>query len=185
MPGNEFQKFANLRLLYGCMYLHMGAKLNFMGNEFAQTNEWNYDSELQWELLQYQSHNGMQEYIKKLNYLYNSEPALYEWQFDKKGFKWEDISNSLEGVMVFRRICSDKNKDIVVILNVSNNNYSNWKINLKGKNQWKEVLNSDASSFWGSGNHMNTNILFEVVDKKKKINIIKLNISAFSVVVIR
>jgi 1,4-alpha-glucan branching enzyme len=185
MPGDEFQKFANLRLLYGCMYTHMGAKLNFMGNEFAQTSEWNYDSELQWELLQYPSHNGMQEWVRCLNHLYKNEPALHQWQFDKKGFQWEELNHEHEGVMIYRRMCKDKSRDIIVIINVSSKSYSNWEITLKGKTTWKELLNSDDSRFWGSGNTMNINIPVEPVDKKKKLYKIKFNISSFTTLIIQ
>jgi 1,4-alpha-glucan branching enzyme len=185
MPGDEFQKFANLRLLYASMYMHPGAKLNFMGNEFAQTNEWNYDSELQWELLQYPAHNGMQEFVRKLNHLYKDEPALHEWQFDKKGFKWESVDHVNEGIMLYRRICKDRTKDIVVIVNVSSNAFASWDITLKGKTNWKELLNSDDPFYWGSGNYMNINIPSEAVDKKKKLYKINIAIAAFSCIIIQ
>ncbi len=185
MPGNEYEKFANLRLLYSCMYTHPGGKLLFMGNEFGQTDEWNYDSELQWELLTYEAHNGMQECVRKLNHLYKNEPALHELQFDKKGFHWENLANPENGIMVYRRMCKDKGKDIVIIINVSDTNYYDWEIQIKGKAIWHEIFNSDDSAFWGSGNAQNTLIPIEVVDKKKKLYKIKIRISAFSSVIIQ
>lgn len=97
MPGNEWEQFANLRLLYGWMYLHPGAKLLFMGNEFGQTNEWNYKSELQWELLQYDPHNKLQEFVRALNHLYKNENSLYHFQFDRKGFEWICLNQKKKG----------------------------------------------------------------------------------------
>jgi 1,4-alpha-glucan branching enzyme len=185
MPGDEWQQFANLRLLYACMYTHPGAKLNFMGNEFAQTNEWDYNSELQWELLQFDSHNGMQACVKKLNHLYKEEPALHELQFDKKGFVWENIENPKKGILVYRRVAKDKLKDVVVLLNVSANPVSNWEIELKGKMGWKEIFNSNDKQYWGTGEYINDVISATIVDKKKKICKINVNINAFSVVIVQ
>lgn len=93
MPGDSWQKFANLRLLYTYMFTHPGAKLLFMGNEFGQTSEWNYKSELDWELLQHDSHKMMQQCVKALNHLYREQPALYENQFDPAGFQWIDLNH--------------------------------------------------------------------------------------------
>ncbi len=185
MPGNEFEQFANLRLLYSCMYTHPGGKLLFMGNEFAQTSEWNFDSELQWELLQFGSHNGMQECVRKLNHLYKEQPALHEMQFEKKGFQWEDISNPDKGILVYRRMCKDRNKDIVVIVNMSHNPYFDWELVLKGKTAWRELFNSDETEYWGAGHLKNSNIPIEIVDKKKKLYRIKIAISAFSCILIQ
>ncbi len=185
MPGNEFDQFANLRLLYSCMYTHPGAKLLFMGNEFAQTSEWNFDSELQWELLQFHSHNGMQECVRKLNHLYKDEPALHFLQFDKKGFQWENLNNAEKGILVYRRMSKDKSKDIVIILNMSYLPYYEWEIELKGKMNWSEIYNSDESQFWGAGSTNNSNIPIEIVDKKKKLYRIKINIAAFSCIMIQ
>jgi 1,4-alpha-glucan branching enzyme len=93
MPGDEWQKFANLRILYTYMFTHPGAKLLFMGNEFGATNEWNYKSELQWDLLQHPSHGGMKYCVQQLNQLYQAEPALYEKQFEPGGFEWVDLNH--------------------------------------------------------------------------------------------
>ena len=102
MPGDEWQKFANLRILYTYMFTHPGAKLLFMGNEFGATNEWNYKSELQWELLQHVSHGGMKYCVQQLNQLYKSEPALYEKQFEPGGFEWVDLNHRSDSVMVYK-----------------------------------------------------------------------------------
>ena len=184
MPGNEFQKYANLRLLYTYMYTHPGAKLLFMGNEFAQTNEWNYDSELQWELLQHKPHNGMQECVRNLNHLYKNIPALYELQFDKKGFNWEDISKPQDGIIVYRRKGRERKDDVIVILNVIDYAHDAKTIEIKGKSSWKEIHNTDDPSYWGSGKYCNENIICESVDKKKKLYKINIRINAFSAVVL-
>ena len=185
MPGNEFEQFANLRLYYTYMYTHPGAKLLFMGNEFAQTSEWNYDSELQWELLQYSPHNGMQECVRSLNHLYKNLPALYELQFDKKGFSWEDISKPEDGIIVFRRKAKDRKNDVVVILNMIDYAHEAKVIELKGKNSWTEIYNTDDIVYWGSGNYTNKNVKCESVDKKKKLCKINIRINAFSAVVLQ
>jgi 1,4-alpha-glucan branching enzyme len=127
----------------------------------------------------------MQEWVRCLNHLYKNEPALHQWQFDKKGFQWEELNHEHEGVMIYRRMCKDKSRDIIVIINVSSKSYSNWEITLKGKTTWKELLNSDDNRFWGSGNTMNINIPIEPVDKKKKLYKIKLNISSFTTLIIQ
>ena len=185
MPGDEWQQFANLRLYFACMYAHPGAKLNFMGNEFAQTNEWDYNSELQWELLQFEPHNGMQNCVRQLNFLYKNEPALHELQFEKKGFCWENLENPKKGILIFRRMAKDKSKDIVVLINASANPISNWKVTLKGKLAWQELFNSNVKTYWGTGEYTNENILYTIVDKKKKIIEINIYINAFSVVMLK
>ena len=185
MPGYEYEKFANLRLYYSCMFTHPGAKLMFMGNEIAQTNEWDYNSELQWELLSFDAHNGLQECVRKLNHLYKEEPAMYELQFDKKGFTWLDIENRDKGIITYKRSGKNKNEDLFIIINNSNINYSNWEIVLNGKEQWKEIFNSDDKDFWGSGNYSNKAIEPINVDKKKKSCKINVSISAFSCVILK
>ena len=185
MPGNEFQQFANLRLFYTYMYTHPGAKLLFMGNEFAQTNEWNYDSELQWELLQHKPHNGMQECVKNLNNLYKNIPALHELQFDKNGFNWEDISKPKDGIIVYRRKAKDRKNDVIIILNVIDYAHEAKTIIIKGKSQWTEIHNTDDESYWGSGNYTNKKVICESVDKKKKLYKINIRINAFSAVVLQ
>ena len=100
MPGDLWQKFANLRLLYGYMWAHPGKKLLFMGGEFGQWNEWNHDESLQWHLLQWQSHQGVQRYLADLNALYRREPALHQVDFDWHGFEWIDCHNWQDSVLV-------------------------------------------------------------------------------------
>ena len=185
MPGTEFEKFANLRLLYTYMFTHPGTKLLFMGNEFGQTNEWNYDSELQWELLQFDPHHGMQKCVRSLNHLYKTISSLHELQFDKKGFVWEDISQPQNGIIVYRRKGIDSSKDVVIILNVTNYPQQGKELYLKGKNGWEEIFNSDDIAYWGSGNYINKNIICESVDKKKKLYKIIIDVNAFTGIILQ
>lgn len=150
MPGDEWQKFANLRLLYTYMWTHPGAKLLFMGGEFGQTNEWDYRSELNWGLLQYPIHKGIQQCVRALNQLLCSYAALYELQYSPAGFEWVDLSHRQESVVVYRRIGND-GKSLYVILNMTPVVRTDWELIIHGKLKWKEVFNSDAKEWGGSG----------------------------------
>ncbi|MEO6453381.1 MAG: 1,4-alpha-glucan branching protein GlgB, partial [Ginsengibacter sp.] len=150
MPGDEWQKFANLRLVYSYMYTHPGAKLLFMGNEFGQTTEWNYKSELGWPLLQFDGHKMLQQCVKDLNHLYTGEPALYEKQFDVSGFEWINLNHRSECVVVYRRKGDKTKNDLLVILNMTPVVRNDWKIYAKGKPHWKEIYNSDDKKYWGT-----------------------------------
>ncbi len=168
MPGDEWQKFANLRLLYTYMFTHPGAKLLFMGDEFGQTNEWNYKSELQWELLQFDPHRSMQHCVRDLNFLYRDNPALHEKQFDPSGFEWGDLNHRQEAVITFKRKCGKLKEEVLVILNMTPVVRENWVLYVHGKKDWKEIFNSDNKEYWGTGNVFNPSIQSELVDKKNK-----------------
>ena len=185
MPGNEWEKFASLRLLYTYMYTHPGAKLLFMGCEFAQTTEWNYKSELDWELLQYDAHNCMQECVRTLNHLYKDLPALHEMQFEHKGFEWVDTSKRQDGILIYSRKGKTRADDVLVILNMTVNSHRDWTLQIKGKTAWSEVFNSDDTKYWGSGNYMNQNIICKPVDKKPKLCEIKFDIPALGAMIFR
>jgi 1,4-alpha-glucan branching enzyme len=103
MPGDEWQKFANLRLLYGYMFAHPGSKLLFMGNEFAQMHEWSHDNSLDWHLLHYGDHQGIMKVVQKLNRVYRAQKALHEFQYERKGFEWIDINDTVNSVISFLR----------------------------------------------------------------------------------
>lgn len=154
MPGDDRQKFANLRLLYTYMYTHPGAKLLFMGNEFASTEEWNYASELPWQLLEYDSHKGMAACVKQLNLLYRSQPALFEKQFEKGGFQWVDLDHRPEGVIVYKRMGREVGNDVLVVLNMTPVARPGWGVHLYQRGHWELVFNSNDASFWGSGNEV-------------------------------
>ncbi len=186
MQGDTWQKFANLRLLYTYMFTHPGGKLLFMGNEFGATNEWNYKSELQWELLDFVSHGGMKYCVQKLNELYRNNVALYELQFDSKGFEWIDLNHRAEGIIVYKRKGLKPKDDVLIILNTTPVVRNNWEIHLQGKYKWKEIFNSDSKNYWGTGDVFNPNeIVGEKVDKKSKWYTIKVHLPALGAVVLR
>ncbi len=185
MPGNEWEKFANLRLLYTCMFMHPGAKLLFMGNEFGQTSEWNYKSELDWELLQYEPHNKLQECVRTLCHLYKNNSSLYEWQFDRKGFEWVELNSMDEGIIAFKRKGKHKENDVLVILNISAVNCIRKHLTVKGKAEWKELFNSNELQYWGNGNGMNPHIQTKIVDKKKRLYEIIVDVPSLSAVILQ
>ncbi|OYZ02545.1 MAG: 1,4-alpha-glucan branching enzyme [Sphingobacteriia bacterium 28-36-52] len=185
MPGDEWQKFANLRILYTYMFTHPGAKLLFMGNEFGATNEWNYKSELQWDLLQHPSHGGMKYCVQQLNQLYQSEPALYEKQFEPGGFEWVDLNHRSDSVMVYKRKGKKEKDDVIVILNVTPVVRHDWEIYVHGKGKWTEIFNSDSKEFWGTGDVFNPSIQSKLVDKPSKCYQLKVHLPALGAVVLR
>ncbi|MBO9153929.1 1,4-alpha-glucan branching protein GlgB [Chitinophaga sp. MAH-28] len=150
MPGDDWQQFANLRLLYSYMFMHPGTKLLFMGGEFGDTKEWNFKSELGWHLLQHPTHAGLQQYVKALNQLYTSEPVLYQLQFDAKGFEWVHLADQENSILVFARK-NDKGEVLLVALNMTPIPRENYPIGIHWGEDFEEILNSDAPEFYGSG----------------------------------
>jgi 1,4-alpha-glucan branching enzyme len=151
MPGDEWQKFANLRLLYGYMFMHPGTKLLFMGSEFGQSSEWNFEGSLDWHLLQYPYHEGVKLLITDLNKLYKTQPALHEKQFSSEGFEWINYSDHQNAVMSFIRKGNDPKDDVIVVCNFTQVVRSNYRIGLPKKGKLTEIFNSDAANYGGSG----------------------------------
>jgi 1,4-alpha-glucan branching enzyme len=185
MPGDEWQKFANLRLLYTYMWTHPGAKLLFMGAEFGQTVEWDYHSELSWGLLQYDCHRDLRHCVSRLNQLLRAEPALYFNQFNTDGFEWVDLQHRSESVMVYKRKGRRPQDDLLVILNMTPVERLDWPIEYTGKAFQKEIFNSDAKEFWGTGRIQNQSIVHQWVDKKAKRSRIIVNLPALSGIVLK
>lgn len=185
MPGDEWQKFANLRLLYTYMFTHPGAKLLFMGDEFGATSEWNYKSELQWELLDFVSHGGMRFCVKQLNELYRNEPALHEKQFDPEGFAWCDLNHRSDSVVSYIRKGLKPKDDVLIILNLTPVVRNDWEVYVQGKSAWKEVFNSDRKEYWGTGDVFNPSIPSKLHDKASKTYQLKVHLPALSAVVLR
>ncbi len=150
MPGDHWQKFANLRLLFGYMFAHPGKKLTFMGSEFAQVAEWSHDHSIEWHLLQYAPHQGMQKWLKDLNHLYRSQPALYERDFTPEGFEWIDLSDCQNSIISFIRKSADNKDRIIVVCNFTPMTWNNYRIGVPYGGYWKEILNSDAAIYGGS-----------------------------------
>ncbi|OOV21737.1 1,4-alpha-glucan branching enzyme [Flavobacterium sp. LM5] len=161
MPGDEWQKYANLRLLYGYMFTHPGTKLLFMGSEFGQSAEWNFEQSLDWHLLQYPFHKGIQTVITELNTLYKSQPALYEKQFSPEGFEWINYSDHENAVMTYIRKGNDAKNDLIVICNFTPVVRENYRIGIPRKGELTEIFNSDAKLFGGSGVQQNGKLKVE------------------------
>jgi 1,4-alpha-glucan branching enzyme len=151
MPGDEWQKFANLRLLYGYMFTHPGTKLLFMGAEFGQSGEWNFEQSLDWHLLEYPFHKGIKKLITGLNDLYKNQPALHEKQFSPEGFEWINYSDHHNAVMAYIRKGNNQNEDVIVVCNFTPVVRKNYRIGLPQKGELIEIFNSDAEIFGGSG----------------------------------
>ncbi|WP_088034038.1 1,4-alpha-glucan branching protein GlgB [Evansella clarkii] len=151
MPGDQWQQFANLRLLYGYMYTHPGKKLLFMGGELAQYAEWKDKEQLDWHLLQYPFHKGIFDYVKSLNYFYRENGELYELDHEPEGFQWIDPHNIDQSVIAFRRRGKRPGDELIVVCNFTPNVYFNYKVGVPEPGIYKEVFNSDSSEYGGSG----------------------------------
>ena len=185
MPGDEWQKFANLRLMYSYMFAHPGGKLLFMGNEFGATSEWNYKSELQWELLQFDPHEGVRTCVKDLCHLLKSEPALYENQFNQNGFEWVDLNHRSETVIVFKRKGKEAKDDILVVLNMTPVVRNDWKIHVHGKQKWTEIFNSNHKKYWGTGDVYNPEIEIREVNEEEKWYELSLNLPPLGAILLK
>ncbi len=151
MPGDMWQKFANLRLLYGFMYGHPGKKLVFMGGEFGQWAEWNEAQSLDWHLLEQEPHQGLQRFVRDLNHLYASEPALFSHDFNHKSFEWIDFNDSDNSVISFMRKSLENDKDtLVFVCNFTPVVRENYRIGVPSPGTYRELINSDSSLYWGS-----------------------------------
>ncbi len=151
MPGDDWQKFANLRLLLGYMFAHPGKKLIFMGIEMAQWGEWKHDQSIDWHLLQYGPHQGIHQWIKDLNRLYRQEPALFERDFTPDGFEWIDLNDYNQGVISFLRKSADGKSKIAAICNFTPMTWHGYNVGVPEPGLWRELLNSDAAIYGGSG----------------------------------
>jgi len=151
MPGDNWQKFANLRLLFGYMYAHPGKKLLFMGGEIGQWREWAHEESLEWHALRYADHKGLQRWLKDLNHLYRTEPALHELDFDSRGFQWVDSGDWEKSILSFMRKGRTTKGPVLVVCNFTPIPRYNYRIGVPLPGSWKEVLNSDAREYGGSG----------------------------------
>jgi 1,4-alpha-glucan branching enzyme len=151
MPGDEWQRFANLRAYYGFMYGHPGKKLLFMGNEFGQQNEWQHDHSLDWHLLDYPSHAGVQKLIRDLNRLYRATPALHELDCEAAGFEWLVMHDADRSVFAWLRKGRDTGARCLVVVNFTPEVYRDYRIRVPFSGTWREVLNTD-SELYGGGN---------------------------------
>ncbi len=151
MPGDEWQRFANLRAYYGFMYTHPGKKLLFMGNEFGQDWEWNSEESLRWHLLNYPMYKGMQNCVRDLNLMYKGNAPLYEVDFDYRGFEWVEHSNADDSVISYIRKGHNPADYLLVICNFTPVVRNNYRIGVNELCGYQEIFNSDDVNYWGSG----------------------------------
>ncbi len=183
MKGDEWQKFANLRALYVYMFTHPGAKLLFMGDEFGQTNEWNFKQSLDWHLLEYPVHKGLQTLVKDLNHLYKNETALFENQFNQNSFEWVEANDQENSVYIYLRKGKRRDDVFMVILNLTPN-VLDYKVGVNLSTHWEVVLNSDDEKYSGSG--VEANIFREDHDEwMNRPRSISLNLPALSGIILR
>lgn len=151
MPGDMWQKFANLRVAYGFMYGHPGKKLLFMGSEFGQFAEWSESRSLDWHLLEYDTHKALHTYMKELNQLYKNEPALWEMDFDPRGFEWINSDDSDNSIVSFIRRGKDHTQELVFVCNFTPQTHFDFKIGVPLAGAYVEIFNSDEEKYGGSG----------------------------------
>jgi 1,4-alpha-glucan branching enzyme len=151
MAGDEWQQFANLRLLFGYMWAHPGKQMLFMGGELAQRREWQHDESLEWHVLQYPFHAGVQRWVKDLNRFYRATPALYERDFTADGFEWIDANDSDTSVLSFLRKGARQEDVVLVVCNFTPVPRENYRVGVPRGGCWSECLNSDAHDYGGSG----------------------------------
>jgi 1,4-alpha-glucan branching enzyme len=151
MRGDEWKRFANLRLMFSYMFTHPGTKLLFMGAEFGQTSEWNHDGSLSWHLLDHAPHQTMLTLIKDLNQFYKSEPALYQFSSSERGFEWVDYSDSQNSVMIFMRKGEQRTDALIVVCNFTPEARQLYRVGVPFRGTWTEIFNSDNAMYGGSG----------------------------------
>jgi 1,4-alpha-glucan branching enzyme len=150
MPGDSWQRFANLRAYYGYMWAHPGKKLLFMGCEIAQESEWNHDASVTWDLLDQPAHAGMQRLVQDLNRIYVTEPALHETDNDPNGFAWAVVDDAANSVFAMFRKSKDGNSTLLAVSNMTPVPRPGYRIGVPKAGLWREILNTDAAIYGGS-----------------------------------
>ncbi|MCR5536315.1 MAG: 1,4-alpha-glucan branching protein GlgB [Succinivibrio sp.] len=151
MPGDEWQQAANLRAYLGYQYAHPGKKLNFMGTEFGQGSEWNNDSALDWWLLKFDKHIGIQKLVADLNKFYRSEKALWKYDYDSRAFTWLDVNDADHSVFAMMRSCPDEDEEIIAVTNFTPVPYLAYRLGVPKPGEYEVVFNTDDKKYWGSG----------------------------------
>jgi 1,4-alpha-glucan branching enzyme len=151
MPGDDWQKMANLKMLFGYMYAHPGKKLLFMGGEFGQWNEWNHESSLDWHLLDFPPHKGIQDWVRDLNHFYRKQPAMHQLDFSENGFEWADFHDAENSVITFIRKGTRTGDIVLIVCNFTPVPRNNYVVGVPVGGRWSEMLNSNAESYGGSG----------------------------------
>jgi 1,4-alpha-glucan branching enzyme len=151
MPGNEWDRFANLRLLFAYMYAQPGKKLLFMGDEFGQVREWAHDSSLEWHVLQFGTHSGVQRWVAELNRVYRSEPALHMLDTSPAGFEWVDCNDNLTSTISLLRKSETPGDTVLIVCNFTPIPRLGYRVGVPHGGYWRELLNSDAAEYGGTG----------------------------------
>jgi 1,4-alpha-glucan branching enzyme len=185
MPGDDWQKFANLRLLLGYMYGHPGKKLLFMGGEFGQREEWNHDRSLDWHLLESAPHQGVQRWTRDLNILYRQEPALHELDFDSRGFEWIGVEDWEGSVFSFLRRGVSTDDIFLVICNFTPVPRVNYRVGAPREGVWIEVMNSDARIYGGTGHGNPSKIETEGIPSHGRYSSLSLTLPPLSVIFLK
>ena len=185
MPGDEWQRFANYRLLFSYMFTHPGTKLMFMGSEIAQSSEWNHDQQLEWHLMDYPVHQGASNCIRDLNLLYRNEPALFEKSFDPEGFDWIDMGDAKNSILVYMRKGQKEKENLLVVANFTPQAHAEYQVGVYGAEKWKEVFNSNKEVYGGTGTHSNQVVEKESEPKHGRESSLKLQVPPLGVVVLK
>lgn len=185
MPGDEWQRFANMRLLFSFMYTHPGAKLLFQGSEFGQVSEWNFQQSLEWHLLDYDVHKGAQTLVKELNKLYRKEPALHKKQFSFDGFEWINHNDHENSVISYMRKSDDEKDLVIIVCNLTPIPRENYRIGVPKSGKLKELFNSDRTEFNGSGNYLNKILKTDSIKWDGRENSIELNLPPLAMIAIK
>mgnify|MGYP000713289320 CR=1 FL=1 len=185
MPGDEWQRFANMRLLFSFMYTHPGAKLLFQGSEFGQVSEWNFQQSLEWHLLDYDVHKGAQTLVKELNKLYRKEPALHKKQFSFDGFEWINHNDHENSVISYMRKSDDEKDLVIIVCNLTPIPRENYRIGVPKSGKLKELFNSDRTEFNGSGNYLNKILKTDSIKWDGRENSIELNLPPLAMIALK
>ncbi|MCP3851509.1 MAG: 1,4-alpha-glucan branching protein GlgB [Gammaproteobacteria bacterium] len=183
MPGDDWQKFANLRLLYTFMFTYPGKKLLFMGSEFAQRSEWNFDKGLQWNELKSDAHGGIKELVSQLNKLYTETPALHYYDFDSRGFDWVDCHDSAQSILIYQRNSSDDS--VIIILNFTPVVREGYRVGVSFGGHYEELFNSDSSYYNGSNIGNSAPIVSEEIPWMNKDHSISITLPPLGGLIIR
>ncbi|MCW5520437.1 1,4-alpha-glucan branching protein GlgB [Aureitalea sp. L0-47] len=185
MPGDEWQRFGNLRLLYSYMFTHPGSKLLFMGGEFGQHEEWDFQQSLDWHLLEHDNHKGIQSLVAALNDLYRKEPALHQKQFTGVGFEWIDYNDAENSVLAYIRKGDKPKDDLIIVANMTPVPRENYRIGLPASGKYRLVFNSDDPEFGGSGYKIAKQYTSEKEEWQHRMQSVVLNLPPLSVIALK
>lgn len=185
MSGDEWQRFANLRCLYAYMFTHPGTKLLFMGNDMAPYTEWNFTWQLEWDLLLYPSHKGLNDTVRALNHLYKTEKALFHYNFSPEGFEWVDGGDRMNSILIFKRKSDVKNDILLIVCNLNSNPHNDYKIGIHTKQTWELIFNTDDPQYWGSGYEVRKKPASKKQEWHGQNNMLEIDIPPLSVTVYR